>query len=63
MKTLKRNEIPKNQTWNLDDLFSSRDELKAFLPTLEEQANKITINEILAMLKEKLRQYYEKKSP
>lgn len=41
MKTLKRNEIPMNQTWNLDDLFTSRDELKAFLPTLEQQADKI----------------------
>lgn len=41
MKGLKRNEVPVESTWNLDDLFTSREEFRNYLPELEKQATEI----------------------
>ncbi len=38
---LKRNEIPVEQTWNLDDLFKSTEAFKATLPHLEKMSDEI----------------------
>ncbi len=42
---LKRNEIPVEQTWSLDDLFKSNEEFKAALPNLEKMSDQISIYE------------------
>lgn len=46
---MKRNEVPKEITWNLEDLYSSEEEFEADLELLEKNAMSLEARDLLAM--------------